>query len=1008
MNFIFYEIKNLLIFLIIFFLLTFSVVFSKENNDLNFIGCNNINEKKDLNFDKQKIKKIEIDVNNYRAWTVNGIKILTNRSRFVSDEYKKRFKANLIVNYENGIKCFFPARVRHSGDEKDHIASYQNNILQSLDVNLDHGNIKGITKFKLLKPDTRGVLEDVLIQTQILRNFGYLAPRSFKVDARVNLTNSVMLFQEKSSKELLEYNNRREGPILESDEKYFYKIVEDIPDNNLSNWSHRTPYLRTKSSKAMLTKSTNPRLVFRGDRHKEISLNAVSNLNLIYLYWSNRFQDEKNNYFYFDYDLDNSLLAFFDKANTIKLDLYNLLMLSTNSHHALSVNNRKFYWNSIENYYEPINYDANPAINRTAPTTTSDNQRFPISKYFQESIDELEIKLKKIDQEKLYEQISLSGTDLTKNELKEKIKKILENLDRVRNNYSINLNEAKVKYNQFKPVKNILTKFNKVVNEIDPNALLIKYDQEKNLFKKCNYLLKNCIEVDFTNENLSTLLEGELKIDDANYQFVGSKFEIKEKIKNNERFKTLDLGKSTIFFEKGVEVEFDSQNKTIEINQKIAGSRSYIFGGSLENFKINFNGKQIIDWEKNLSLKEFPPNFPIDNKTLTGCLSLINLTVKNISIDASNSTCEDTVNFINSNGYVSEINISNSFSDALDVDFSNLKFKSIIVKNAINDCADFSAGEYNIDSLNLSYCGDKALSIGEKSVIHLNKIFVNRANIGVAVKDSSYLNLKLSEMKNLKTCVSAYNKKQEYMGGYIDIDEINCKKFYKVADIDNLSKIFVKTNSLKNFKYGKHYDPIKLKILEIDGKKIVGDLLRDYKAINKDGSINTIIEISNGLREKWEVSKLNGSLSREFYMGTPRLINYKPYPVNYGMIPQTILPVSRGGDGDPLDVLILGEKLRQGKIVKVKPLGVMRMIDGGDIDDKIIAVPINSPLSSYNNIDHLNSVSPEILEEIKLWFLNYKGENVVKFLNFDTDEKAKDLIKQTSRYFKRFGLKERS
>ena len=114
------------------FFINFFIVFSKENNDLNFIGCNNINEKKDLNFDKQKIKKIEIDVNNYRAWTVNGIKILTNRSRFVSDEYKKRFKANLIVNYENGIKCFFPARVRHSGDEKDHIASYQNNILQSL------------------------------------------------------------------------------------------------------------------------------------------------------------------------------------------------------------------------------------------------------------------------------------------------------------------------------------------------------------------------------------------------------------------------------------------------------------------------------------------------------------------------------------------------------------------------------------------------------------------------------------------------------------------------------------------------------------------------------------------------------------------------------------------------------------------------------------------------------------------------------------------------------------
>ena len=57
-------------------------------------------------------------------------------------------------------------------------------------------------------------------------------------------------------------------------------------------------------------------------------------------------------------------------------------MLSTNSQHALSVNNRKFYWNSIDNYFEPINYDANPAIDRDTPTTTSASQRFPVSKYF--------------------------------------------------------------------------------------------------------------------------------------------------------------------------------------------------------------------------------------------------------------------------------------------------------------------------------------------------------------------------------------------------------------------------------------------------------------------------------------------------------------------------------------------------------------------------------------------------------------------------------------------------
>ena len=65
-----------------------------------------------------------------------------------------------------------------------------------------------------------------------------------------------MLFQEKAAKELLEFNNRREGPIFEGDQKYFFKLVQDIPDNNLSNW-----FLRNKSMKVMLTKSTNSRVI---------------------------------------------------------------------------------------------------------------------------------------------------------------------------------------------------------------------------------------------------------------------------------------------------------------------------------------------------------------------------------------------------------------------------------------------------------------------------------------------------------------------------------------------------------------------------------------------------------------------------------------------------------------------------------------------------------------------------------------------------------------------------
>ena len=174
----------------------------------------------------RKIIKIEVDVNNYKKWTVNNIKILTSSTRFISNDLKKNFNGRVKVYFDNDLECIFKARIRHSGDAKDHIALKNNSVIQSLDIRLKNGNIKGITKFKLFKPDVRGNLEDVIIQNQILRNMNYLAPRSYKVQARVNETNSVMLFQEKASKELLEFNNRREGPILEGDQNFFFELVK--------------------------------------------------------------------------------------------------------------------------------------------------------------------------------------------------------------------------------------------------------------------------------------------------------------------------------------------------------------------------------------------------------------------------------------------------------------------------------------------------------------------------------------------------------------------------------------------------------------------------------------------------------------------------------------------------------------------------------------------------------------------------------------------------------------
>ena len=240
------------------------------------------------------------------------------------------------------------------------------------------------------------------------------------------------------------------------------------------------------------------------------------------------------------------------------------------------------------------------------------------------------------------------------------------------------------------------------------------------------------------------------------------------------------------------------------------------------------------------------------------------------------------------------------------------------------------------------------------------------------------------------------------------MQNLECDNYFIKADTDHMSKIFERDEDLVNYKYGSGYDPVELKISEVKGEPIIKNFHKDYKTFHKDRSINAVIEIPAGINEKWEVSKETGSLNREFYMGKPRTINYEPYPINYGMIPRTVLPTRVGGDGDPLDILVLGPSLIQGDVVKVKIIGLMKMTDFGERDDKIIAVPIDSDLAQFENLLHLKSTKPELIEKIKIWFENYKGKNVVKFNNFGSAEDAQQLIYTTNRYYERFGLKPRS
>ena len=332
---------------------------------------------------------------------------------------------------------------------------------------------------------------------------------------------------------------------------------------------------------------------------KKIFLNTINNLNLIYLYWANRFQDEKNNYFFFDYDLDNELLGLFDKSNIIHLEKYNLLMQATNSQHALGPDARKFYWNAIENLFEPINYDANPEIDRETPTTTTVNYRLPISTFYEESFLNLEKDLEKINLINFNTGLKAHGLILTDLILEKKLNKIKKNLAKIKDNYIQTDNKDLILHNKFKPIENILSRFNKNILDIDSEVFLVKFNKNYQL-EKCKVAFKNCEKLELNNEQLADLLEGELKIDKKNFQLVGQNFDLNSLKNLNNYTNKFSVGKTNIFFEDGVEVKIDENSKNISIKQTELGSKVYLIDGNLENYSVNYTGIKIQDVQKKI------------------------------------------------------------------------------------------------------------------------------------------------------------------------------------------------------------------------------------------------------------------------------------------------------------------------------------------------------------------------------------------------------------------------
>lgn len=179
------------------------------------------------------------------------------------------------------------------------------------------------------------------------------------------------------------------------------------------------------------------------------------------------------------------------------------------------------------------------------------------------------------------------------------------------------------------------------------------------------------------------------------------------------------------------------------------------------------------------------------------------------------------------------------------------------------------------------------------------------------------------------------------------------------------------------------------------------DFLRDFPALSDNGLANAVIEIPAGSNQKWEVEKENGHLEWEIVDDTLRVVPYLPYPANYGMIPQTWLPAEEGGDDDPLDMIVLGPSVDRGTILEARVVGVIKLLDHGEQDDKLIAVDPNSWFGSIHTLEQLETDFPGIVSILTEWFGSYKSGNLVVVQGVEDEEVATDILLRSIEAYQR-------
>lgn len=683
--------------------------------------CDNINYSNSSVTNLENLEKLNINLVNKSSWYTNLFDAIKKDGVFIFEENKKRFRAEMVAVFKNGYSCKFNAQIRISGDFQDHLRT--TDLATSLDVKLENGNIDNITNFKLFLPETkRGDTEFVV--TSIMEKLHFLTPRTFLVQTSVNNQNEIQyIFQEKITKEFLEYNSLRESVLLETNEEFLWEKRKILLSDNVP----------------MFAKILNENWVNISGDNQKIALEGLSQYNQLIM---------QSDGPYLNYNLiENNYIHLFDTA-----------MYALDGHHGLVMHNRKFYYNKFLNKLIPIYYDSDSQISSRETSFT----------YCSENLESEYEKLPCVNNFALGARILISQIDFDSDDLFSHVYKKNKSVDKdlveaIYNRFLNNLFEiaelGNLKSNFEKDYfLNFKNKFEKEKDNQNLGFYIVNLKNSK--FSFCNFTLSNCQIEDYENIEIKNRVE----IDNKSYYLLSTLNE--DSNSSNHQIEEFELTKDVWIrtFNSPPKINISPKNRTIFI-EMIRDSKILFFGdGELKNWSISILGAK----------DNTVATFRQDSNLLTGCITFLNLKLEDISVYTKENKCEDAINFINVSGSIQNLNVENSYFDSVDIDFSNLLIQKVNVTNSGNDCLDISFTELTLSNFVSQECSDKAISIGEKSKVNIEKAESVASKILVAVKDSSLVSIDVLNGMDAEMCVAMYRKKQEFGPSKLNIKSYNC------------------------------------------------------------------------------------------------------------------------------------------------------------------------------------------------------------------------------------------